>query len=111
MRVTVFETEHYRQKAARLLFEGERAGIRRSLAENPDVHDVIPGLGGIRKARWGQQARGKGKRGGVRVIYFYASSADVVVLIDIYSKSQKDDLNAEDKKWLRGALEEIKRKL
>ena len=111
MRATVLETDHYRQKASRLLSERERAGIRSSLAENPDAHDVIPGLGGIRKARWGQEARHKGKRGGVRVIYFYGLSAGAVVLIDIYSKAQKEDLNAEDKKWLRRALEEIKGKL
>ena len=111
MRATVFETEHYHQKAARLLSERERAGIRRSLAENPDAHDVVPGLGGIRKARWGQESRNKGKRGGVRVIYFYALSAGAVVLIDVYSKADKEDLNAEDKKRLRGALEEIKGKL
>jgi mRNA-degrading endonuclease RelE of RelBE toxin-antitoxin system len=111
VRATVFETEHYRQKAVRLLSERECDLIRRSLAENPNVHDVVPGLGGIRKARWGQQSRNKGKRGGVRVIYFYALSADAVVLIDIYSKAEKEDLNAEDKKRLRLAIEEIKRKL
>ncbi len=87
------------------------ANVRRSIAENPDVHDVVPGLGGIRKARWGQESRNKGKRGGVRVIYFYALSAGAVVLIDIYSKAEKEDLCAADKKWLRRALEEIKRKL
>jgi hypothetical protein len=111
VRATVFETEHYHQKALRLLSERECAGIRRSLAENPDVHDVVPGLGGIRKARWSQESRNKGKRGGVRVIYFYALSAGAVVLIDVYSKADKEDLNAEDKKRLRRALEEIKRKL
>jgi len=111
VRATVYETEHYRRKAARLLSRGERASIRAALAENPEVHDVIPGLGGIRKARWSQQSRNKGKRSGVRVIYFYALSAGAVALIDIYSKAEKEDLNAEDKKWLRSALEEIKRKL
>jgi hypothetical protein len=47
----------------------------------------------------------------VRVIYFYALSAGAVVLIDIYSKAPKEDLNVEDKKWLRRELGEIKRKL
>jgi mRNA-degrading endonuclease RelE of RelBE toxin-antitoxin system len=106
-----WEREHYRKKASRLLSEHECAGIRKALAENPDIHDVIPGLAGIRKARWSQEGRNKGKRGGVRVIYFYALSASLVILIDVYSKAEKDDLNAVDKKSLRRALEEIKRKL
>jgi hypothetical protein len=45
------------------------------------------------------------------VIYFYALSAGSVVLIDIYSKEEKEDLNAKDKKWLSRALDEIKGKL
>jgi hypothetical protein len=54
---------------------------------------------------------GGGRRLATRANYFYALSAGAVVLIDIYSKAQKEDLNAEDKKWLRRALEEIKGKL
>jgi mRNA-degrading endonuclease RelE of RelBE toxin-antitoxin system len=56
----------------------------------------------------GQESRGKGKRGGVRIIYFYALSAGVVALIDIYSKAEKKDLNEVDKKWLKRELAEIK---
>ena len=91
-----------------MLSEAERVELRAHLAENPETHDVIPGLGGLRKARWGQKSRGKGKRGGVRIIYFYALSADVVALVDIYSKAEKEDLNEVDKKWLKRELAEIK---
>ena len=62
----------------------------------------------MRKARWGQKSRGKGRRGGVRIICFYALSAGCVALIDIYSKAEKEDLNEVDKKWLKRELEEIK---
>jgi mRNA-degrading endonuclease RelE of RelBE toxin-antitoxin system len=108
MTATAFETGNYRRKAARLLSEAERVEVRAHLAVNPEAHDVIPGLGGLRKARWGQESRGKGKRGGVRIIYFYALSAGMVALIDIYSKGEKTDLNEVDKKWLRRELAEIK---
>jgi mRNA-degrading endonuclease RelE of RelBE toxin-antitoxin system len=108
VRVEVFETERYRRTAAQLLSETECADLRAHLAENPEAHDVIPGLGGLRKARWGQKSRGKGKSGGVRIIYFYALSAGIVALIDIYSKAEKKDLNEVDKKWLKRELAEVK---
>ena len=108
MRVDVFETVQYRRKAARLLSAEERSDLCDHLAENPDVHGIIPGLGGIRKARWGQKSRGKGKRGGARVIYFFALSAHLIVLFDIYSKDEKEDLDNGDKKLLRERLEKIK---
>jgi mRNA-degrading endonuclease RelE of RelBE toxin-antitoxin system len=109
MRAVVVETETYRARAARLLSEAEREELRAHLAERPTAHDVIPGLGGLRKARWGQPSRNKGKRGGVRVIYFYALSAHLVALLDVYSKEEKGDLSHADKKRLRAALEAVKR--
>lgn len=89
MRVRVVETGHYLRKAGRLLSKREQDDLAAHLAENPMVHDVIPGLGGLRKVRWSQAARRKGKRGGVRVIYFFALSAEVVFLLDIYSKGKR----------------------
>jgi mRNA-degrading endonuclease RelE of RelBE toxin-antitoxin system len=108
MGVTVVETEIYRRKAARLLSESERSDFCAHLLENPEGHDVIPGLGGLRKARWSQKSRGKGKRGGVRIIYFLALSAELVLLLDVYSKNEKEDLTNGDKKLLRQRLEKIK---
>lgn len=111
MAATIVETETYRRKAALLLAVEERDELRRNLAENPEIHPVIPETGGLRKARWKQPSRGKGKRGGVRVIYFQALSAGLVALLDIYSKDEKEDLNDADKKALRKAVDEIKRRL
>ena len=48
------------------------------LAENPQAGKVISGAGGIRKLRWRDQRRGKGKRGGLRVIYYYLMEGDQV---------------------------------
>ena len=66
---TVFATTRYERNAKRLLTEPERAALRDGIASNPELHPVIPGTGGVRKARWSRQ--GKGKSGGVRVIYYY----------------------------------------
>ena len=56
-----------------------------------------------------RKARGKGKRGGVRVIYFYAASVSTVALVDIYPKNEKEDLTNADRKALGQALDTIKR--
>jgi hypothetical protein len=69
------------------------------VAGNPEIHPIVSGTGGVRKARWGR--RGKGKRGGVRVIYFYRSTSDVVYFLDIYAKNEKEDLTPADKRELK----------
>lgn len=84
------------------------ADVRAHLAENPEAHDVIQGLGAACGARWRQKSRGKGKRGGVRIIYFFALSAGFLALLDIYSKAEKEDLSESDKKRLKRELAEIK---
>jgi mRNA-degrading endonuclease RelE of RelBE toxin-antitoxin system len=71
------------------------------LVLRPDVGDVIPGSGGLRKIRWG--AKGRGKRGGVRVIYYLAVKQDRIMM---YAKSEQDDLTAEQLKVLRRIIEE-----
>ena len=60
---------------------------------------MIQETGGLRKVRWA--IKGKGKSGGVRVIYFYAAAAGQIRLIAIYKKGVKDDLKAAEKKVLK----------
>lgn len=69
------------------------------LVQHPDCGDVIPGSGGVRKLRWA--AKGKGKRGGARVIYLYVVVASSIYLIRCYAKNMKNDLNEKEKKDLR----------
>ena len=76
------------------------------IAENPARYPIVPGTGGVRKARWGRQ--GKGKRGGIRVIYFYRLTADVVYFLDIYAKSEKEDLTPADKQELKGLVNRLR---
>jgi hypothetical protein len=108
VKAIVIETVNYEQRSKRLLSEKEREAVRNTIAVHPEIHDVVPGLGGLRKARWSQESRRKGKRGGVRIIYFHALSAGIVALLDIYSKNEKEDLSDADKKALRQALDAIK---
>jgi mRNA-degrading endonuclease RelE of RelBE toxin-antitoxin system len=68
------------------------------LLRNPESGAVIPGTGGVRKLRWPDPRRGKGKRGGLRVIYLHVPEADVILFLDVYDKDEADDLSAEDKR-------------
>jgi len=105
--VTVLETEAYAQRSKELLTDEEREGVRAFLAEYPDGGDIVPGLSGLRKLRWRQHRRNKGKRGGTRIVYFYAM-ADRIVLLYAYSKDEKEDLTNADRKNLKAAAEELK---
>ncbi len=80
--------------------------LKDDIAANPDTGDVIPGGGGLRKIR--MAGHGKGKRGGFRIIYVLLLSRTLAVLMDGYSKSDKEDLSEDELKSLvavRGAVE------
>lgn len=75
------------------------------LIHNPDAGDVIPGSGGLRKLRW--PAKGKGKRGGARIVYIYVFAARIY-LLRCYSKNVKADLTANEKRDLRQIAAHLK---
>ena len=79
--------------------EAEIVRLEESIAERPEIHPVIAGTGGVRKARWARP--GMGKRGGVRAIYYYRTKAGIVYMLDIYAKNEKADLTPADKRELR----------
>jgi hypothetical protein len=88
--MTVVETPFFLRKASTLLDEEERSALVVYVASNPEVGDLIPGTGGVRKVRW--SAKGKGKSGGVRVIYYFHSENFPLFLLTVYSKNQKANL-------------------
>ena len=83
--------------------EGFR-GLQQSLLKNPEAGDVIEGAGGLRKLRHGDQRRGKGKRGGLRVIYYWWDGGRQFWLFTLYDKDEMENLNADEKKALKGML-------
>lgn len=70
----------------------------------PELGDLIPGTGGLRKVRWAEAGRGKGKRGGLRVIYYWYAPLTLIYLLGMYSKTDRDDLSPEEKKTLRNLV-------
>ena len=79
--------------------------LQGALMENPELGDVMPGTGGFRKVRWEDARRGKGKRGGLRVIYYYLTVDRQVWFFTLYDKDEAADLMAEEKKVLKKAMQ------
>lgn len=96
------ETAVFSHAADKLLTDEERRTLQNLLLHNPFVGALIRNSGGLRKIRFGTESRGK--RGGVRVIYYPHERIGVVVLLLIYSKSRRDDLTADQTAWLRALV-------
>lgn len=91
----IFIEDHGFQKRRKgVLDDEELFGLLEWLAVQPGAGKVIPSSGGLRKLRWA--AKGRGKRGGVRLIYFWWLADDKVLLLDVYSKSKQEDLAADE---------------
>lgn len=78
--------------------------LQNYLARGPEMGDLIPGTGGFRKIRWAYKRRGKGRRGGLRVIYYHFAAEQQVWLVTLYGKDEMADLTAAQNKALRAAI-------
>jgi hypothetical protein len=87
------------------LDDEEYRALQKQLGLSPDLGDVIPGTGGFRKIRWADKRRGKGRRGGLRVIYYHFAADHQVWLMTLYGKDEATDLTPGEKKALRAAIE------
>ena len=87
------------------LSDDEYAALQQFLATNPEAGTVMPGTGGFRKLRWGDERRGKGRRGGLRVIYYFLVTDQQVWLFTLFGKDEAADLTASQKRQLRAAIE------
>ena len=96
---TIVELPEFHKRALSLLKEFEKVSIINYLALHPKSGDLMQGTGGIRKLRW--SAQGKGKSGGVRVIYYYVTSASHIRLLLIYKKGKLDNLTDSQKAVIR----------
>ena len=100
--VTVIETKLFTRLVSEYLNDDEYAALQSMLASNDAVGDLIKGTGGVRKVRWG--VAGRGKRGGVRVIYYVRTSLGEIWMLTIYAKNVAQSIPA---KVLRRIREEI----
>ena len=73
---------------------------------NPEAGVVIPGTGGLRKLRFADERRGKGKRGGLRVIYYWCDSGSQVWLLTVFDKDEMSELTAHERKALKEMIKQ-----
>jgi hypothetical protein len=97
----------FERSAAGLLDEISRRDLELALVEDPERGHAIPGTGGFRKLR--RPARGKGKRGGARIVYYYLASREVIYMVLAYGKGTKDDLTDAERAELKQFARIIKR--
>jgi len=102
--MVIIETSVFSRHVASLLTEDEYRFLQLYLAENPGAGVVIRGSGGIRKLRWALQ--GRGKRGGARVIYYWATGQGQILMLALYGKNEQTDLTPEQLRILSQVVKE-----
>jgi hypothetical protein len=100
------ETSQFTAILDNYLNDDEYRELQNYLLENPNIGAIIRGSGGIRKLRWA--ARGKGKSGGIRVIYYYAPTPDHIYFLTVYGKDEQENIDAATLKRLAKLLEKLK---
>jgi len=94
----------FTRRVADLLDDDDLARVQVQLLTRPDAGKIIPKSGGLRKLR--VAAKGHGKRGGARIIYYWVVDRDRILMLDIYAKNEKEDLTAAQLKQLRLLIED-----
>ncbi|MBL3564308.1 hypothetical protein [Rhodovulum sulfidophilum] len=102
----IVRTKRYLKDLKRIrATEAEAEAVEQMIATNPEAGDVIQGLRGVRKIRFG--LRNKGKSGGGRAIYFLMVNDDVAIMITAYMKKEQSDLTTTQRKAILKMLEDL----
>jgi hypothetical protein len=101
--MVIIETSIFSRQVQKLLADDEYGRLQAELVKRPDTGVIIPGSGGLRKLRWGLE--GRGKRGGARIIYYWAVTREQLLMLLIYPKNVQDDLTPEQVRVLRQIVE------
>jgi hypothetical protein len=111
MRTVFFETTIFTASVGRYQTDDEYRELQSYLQCNSVAGDVMPRTGGFRKLRWSDTRRGKGRRGGLRVIYYWLMNDRQFWMFAIYDKDELENLSAEQEKALKKAIEiELKKR-
>ena len=102
--MVIKETSVFTKQVDRLLDAESYRLLQLRLVADPEAGELIRGTGGLRKIRW--QGSGRGKRGGIRAIYYWAGQHGVVLMLLAYPKNERDDLSAEQRKVLAALVKE-----
>ena len=103
MLLTVAELPEYQRTAGKLLADEDRRAVVDHLASHPKAGDLIEGTGGVRKLRWARN--GRGKSGGVRVVYYFHSDRMPLYLLTMFAKSERANLSKAERNELAGLVD------
>lgn len=95
----IVETPVFTKRVLEILSDDEYRELQYFLSEHPDAGDVIPGSHGLRKLRW--TVSGRGKRGGMRIIYYWLKPRDTILMLFVFKKNERSDLSKDQLKILR----------
>lgn len=99
----IVETRAFTARVDDILSADEYRELQIELLQRPTAGDVMRGTGGLRKLRWG--ALGRGKRGGIRVIYYWHVASERILMLFIFPKNERADLSAAQREALRRLVE------
>lgn len=103
--ITVAETRTFQRKVSRLLSDSEREDLITYLSEYPCAGVIMEGSGGIRKLRWARS--GRGKSGGIRVVYYFYDETMPLYLLAAFGKNEKASLSKKERNLLAKVVEEL----
>ena len=103
----IFTTRTYERAVRKLMSEVDRQKMEAAIIADPARTPLLRGTGGIRKLRW--TGSGRGKRGGIRTIYFHHAGPEAIYTLTAYAKAGRDDLTPEDRKTLSRLVAPIKK--
>ena len=101
--MVIIETPIFTRRIQAVLTGEEYRLLQAQLVQKPDAGKIIPGSGGLRKLRW--SAGGHGKRGGIRVIYYWFVTPEVILMLFAYPKNEQDNLTPDQLKQLKKIVE------
>lgn len=99
----IIETSVFTRLIRELMSDDDYRDLQLALVERPDMGDLIPGSGGLRKIRWKRDCLGK--RGGVRIIYYWVINDQHIRMLYVYPKNKQENLTAEQLAVLRKIVE------
>ena len=103
----IFTTRTYERAVRKLMSEADRQKMEAAIVADPGRAPLLRGTGGIRKLRWA--GSGRGKRGGIRTIYFHHAGPEAIYMLTAYAKADRDDLTPADRKTMLRMVAAIKK--
>lgn len=106
MKAVVVELPAFARHRADYLDDEAFRRLQVLLVAEPEAGAVLRGTGGLRKLRFTDERRSKGKRGGLRIVYFWWSEGRQIWLFTLFDKDEASDLTARQRELLRGMLKD-----